>query len=138
MAISPLLDTRVPAFVVLAIVLSLVPHDMIWTATTLWRFSLACIIWATPPVPRPMFVLGYLKTADFSDLQYPNKNGEQWAVAELHRMQGDLLAAEGKAESAHASYLRGVEAARSVSLAFEQKLLILAGRTAVTASAERS
>ena len=72
-----------------------------------------------------MFVLGYLKTADFSDLQYPNKNGEQWAVAELHRMQEDLLAAEGKAESAHASYLRGVEAARSVSLALEQKLLIL-------------
>jgi DNA-binding SARP family transcriptional activator/predicted ATPase len=70
---------------------------------------------------------------------FASKNGEQWAVAELHRVQGDLLAAEGKAEPAHASYLRGIEAARrSGSLAFEQKLLILAGRTAATASVERS
>jgi adenylate cyclase len=69
---------------------------------------------------------------------FASKNGEQWAVAELHRVQGDLLAAEGKAEPAQASYLRGIEAARrSGSLAFEQKLLILAGGTAASASTER-
>jgi adenylate cyclase len=70
---------------------------------------------------------------------FASKNGEQWAVAELHRVQADLLAAEGKAELAHATYLRGIEAARrSGSLAFEQKLLILAGGTAASASTERS
>jgi hypothetical protein len=48
-------------------------------------------------------------------------------------------ATASQAEPAHASYLRGIEAARrSGSLAFEQKLLILADRTATTASAERS
>jgi predicted ATPase len=70
---------------------------------------------------------------------FASKNGEQWAVAELHRVQGDLVAAEGKAEPAHASYLRGLEAARrSGSLAFEQKLLILADGTTASASTERS
>jgi DNA-binding SARP family transcriptional activator/predicted ATPase len=70
---------------------------------------------------------------------FASKNGEEWAVAELHRVQGNLLAAEGKAEPAHASYLRGIEAARrSGSLAFEQRLLILAGGTAASASTERS
>jgi predicted ATPase len=68
-----------------------------------------------------------------------SKNGEEWAVAELHRVQGDLLAAEGKPEAARASFRRGLEAARcSGSLAFERKLSILAGGTAATASTERS
>ena len=31
---------------------------------------------------------------------FASKNGEEWAVAELHRVQGNLLAAEGKAEPA--------------------------------------
>jgi DNA-binding winged helix-turn-helix (wHTH) protein len=48
-------------------------------------------------------------------------------------------ATASQAEPAHASYQRGIEAARrSGSLAFEQKLLILADRTATTAPAERS
>jgi len=70
---------------------------------------------------------------------FASKNGEEWAVAELHRVQGDLLASEGKVEQARASYRRGIEAARrSGSLAFEQRLLILAGGTAASASTERS
>jgi predicted ATPase len=70
---------------------------------------------------------------------FASKNGEEWAVAELHRVQGNLLAAEGKAEPARASYRRGIEAARrSGSLAFEQRMLILAGGTAASASTERS
>ena len=70
---------------------------------------------------------------------FASKNGEEWAVAELHRVQGELLAAEGKAEPARASLRRGIDAARrSGSLAFERKLLTLAGGTAASASAERS
>jgi predicted negative regulator of RcsB-dependent stress response len=69
---------------------------------------------------------------------FATKNGEHWPVAELYRVQGNLLAAEGKAEAARASYRRGVEAARrSGSLAFERKLLILAGGTAAPPSTER-
>ena len=60
---------------------------------------------------------------------FASKNGEEWAVAELHRVQGNLLAAEGKPEPARASFRRGLEAARrSGSLAFERRLSILAGR----------
>jgi DNA-binding SARP family transcriptional activator/predicted ATPase len=70
---------------------------------------------------------------------FASKNGEEWAVAELHRVQGDLLAAEGKSEAARASFRRGVDAARRVgSLALERRLSILAGRTAATTSLERS
>jgi predicted ATPase len=70
---------------------------------------------------------------------FVSKNGEDWAVAELHRVQGDLLAAEGKREPARASYRRGMEAARrSGSLGFERRLSILAGGTARAASTERS
>ena len=39
---------------------------------------------------------------------FASKNGEQWAVAELHRVHGDLLAAEGKTRSSARSYARGV------------------------------
>jgi DNA-binding SARP family transcriptional activator/predicted ATPase len=70
---------------------------------------------------------------------FAGKNGEEWAVAELHRVHGDLLAAEGKLEPARASFRRGLEAARrSGSLAFERRLSILANRTAAIASTERS
>jgi predicted ATPase len=70
---------------------------------------------------------------------FASKNSEEWSVAELHRVQGDLLAAQGKHEPAHASFRRGIEAARRAgSLAFERRLSILAGRTAATASTERS
>jgi DNA-binding SARP family transcriptional activator/predicted ATPase len=70
---------------------------------------------------------------------FASKNGEEWPVAELHRVQGDLLAAEGKREAAHASFQRGIEAARRAgSLAFERKLLLLANGTAATGCTERS
>jgi predicted ATPase len=70
---------------------------------------------------------------------FASKNGEDWAVAELHRVQGDLLAAQGKPEPACFSFRRGLEAARrSGSLAFERKLSILADGTATTTSIERS
>ena len=70
---------------------------------------------------------------------FASKNGEEWAVAELHRVQGNLLAAEGKPEAARASFRRGIEAARrSGSLAFERRLSILADGTAAAASTERS
>jgi predicted ATPase len=65
---------------------------------------------------------------------FANKNSEQWPVAELYRVQGNLLTAEGKTDAAHASYRQGVEAARrSGSLGFERRLLILAGGTAAPA-----
>ena len=55
------------------------------------------------------------------------KNGEQWAVAELHRVQGDLLAAQGRPDAACDSYLRGLEEARrSGSLALTRKMSRLA------------
>jgi len=68
-----------------------------------------------------------------------SKNGEEWAVAELHRVQGCLLAAEGKHDAARASFRRGLEAARrSGSLAFERRLSVLLDGTAASASTERS
>jgi predicted ATPase len=74
-----------------------------------------------------------------SGFAFASKNGEEWAVAELHRVQGDLLAAEGRPEPARVSFQKGREAARrSGSLAFERRLSILAGGTAATASTERS
>jgi DNA-binding SARP family transcriptional activator/predicted ATPase len=74
-----------------------------------------------------------------SGFAFASKNGEGWAVAELHRVQGDLLASEGRREAAHASFQRGIEAARrSGSLAFERRLLNRADGTAAAASTERS
>jgi predicted negative regulator of RcsB-dependent stress response len=73
-----------------------------------------------------------------SGFAFASKNGEQWTVAELYRVQGELLAKDGKLDSARASFRRGVEAARqSGSLAFEKRLSILAGGTAAAASTER-
>ncbi len=70
---------------------------------------------------------------------FASKNGEQWAVAELHRVQGDLLATEEKWEPARASFRRGLEAARQCgSLAFERKLSLFADGTAENSSIERS
>jgi DNA-binding SARP family transcriptional activator/predicted ATPase len=69
---------------------------------------------------------------------FASKNGENWAVAELHRIQGNLLAEEGKHEAARVSFQRGVEAARrSGSVPFERRLSILADGTAAAASTER-
>ena len=65
---------------------------------------------------------------------FASKNGEEWAVAELHRAQGELLLGEGKTEAANASFRRGIEAARrSGSLAFERRLSRLLGGTATGA-----
>jgi predicted negative regulator of RcsB-dependent stress response len=70
---------------------------------------------------------------------FASKNGEEWAMPELHRVQGNLLDAEGKPEAARASFRRGYEAARaSGSIALQQRLSILAGGTAAAASLERS
>lgn len=69
---------------------------------------------------------------------FASKNGERWPVAELHRVQGELLASQGKTAAAHESFARGVEAARRCgSLALEQKLSTLPGRTVITLSMER-
>jgi DNA-binding SARP family transcriptional activator/predicted ATPase len=58
---------------------------------------------------------------------FAGKNGEKWAVPELHRVQGNFLAAQGKAEAARASFRRGLEAAKQCgSLAFERRLAGLA------------
>ena len=66
---------------------------------------------------------------------FASKNGEEWAVAELYRVQGQLLTAEGKPDGARACILRGLEAARrSGSRAFEKRLSI---GTVAIASAER-
>ncbi|HTQ54935.1 MAG TPA: AAA family ATPase [Bryobacteraceae bacterium] len=70
---------------------------------------------------------------------FASKNGELWCLAELHRVQGELLALQGNTASARASFGRGVEAARLAgSLAFEQKLKILAGGTLASSATERS
>ena len=69
---------------------------------------------------------------------FATKNGEDWVLADLHLVEGELLAAEGEAEAAHASFHHGLEAARrSGSLALERKLSVLAHGTAATASTER-
>jgi serine/threonine protein kinase/predicted ATPase len=70
---------------------------------------------------------------------YASKNGEEWALAELHRVQGTLLAADGKPEVARASFRKGLAAARQVgSLAFARKMSVLVDGTAEIASTERS
>jgi DNA-binding SARP family transcriptional activator/predicted ATPase len=69
---------------------------------------------------------------------FASRNGEEWAVPELHRVQGDLLTAQGKPDAARASFRRAYEAAqRCGSLALERRLSILAGGTASAASSER-
>jgi DNA-binding SARP family transcriptional activator/tetratricopeptide (TPR) repeat protein len=70
---------------------------------------------------------------------FVSKNGEEWAASELHRVQGVLLAADGKSELARASYRRALDAARrSGSLAFERRLAVLLDGTEFAALAERS
>lgn len=60
-------------------------------------------------------------------LAFASKNNEQWAVPELHRIEGILLRAQGKPDLADASFERGRDAARQTgSLAFEKKLSELA------------
>jgi serine/threonine protein kinase len=63
---------------------------------------------------------------------------ETWPVAELHRVQGDILFAEGKLGPARAAYLRGAEAARACgSAGFEEKLAARLRRTAENGVSER-
>jgi predicted ATPase len=70
---------------------------------------------------------------------FASKNGEEWALPELHRVQGILLAADGKPEAARASFRKGVDAALQVgSLAFARKMSVLVDGTAETAPTERS
>jgi len=74
-----------------------------------------------------------------SGFAFASKSGEEWAAAELYRVQGNLLAAEGRREAARVSFQKGLEAARrSGSQAFERRLSVLADGTAATASIERS
>ncbi len=72
-------------------------------------------------------------------LAFGGKNGEDWAVSELHRVQGNLMAGEGKMDAARASYRRGWEAAmRSGSPGFADRLSSLLWEgTPETAAAER-
>jgi DNA-binding SARP family transcriptional activator/predicted ATPase len=99
------------------------PYYFALLAETLWRAGL----------------VGEALASLSTGFAFASKNGEEWAVAELHRVQGQLLAAEGKAEQARTSFRRGMEAARrSGSLAFERRLSILADGTAAIASTERS
>ena len=71
-------------------------------------------------------------------LAFATKNGEEWAVPELYRVQGELLAAQGKPEPARASFQRGMEAAQQAgSLAFARRLSILADGTVAIPSTER-
>jgi predicted ATPase len=61
-----------------------------------------------------------------SGFAFVSKNGEAWAAAELHRVQGDLLVSEGKGKLARASYRRGLEAAHQAgSVALERRNLAL-------------
>ncbi len=67
------------------------------------------------------------------------KNGEVWALPELHRLQGELLAAEGKREQSQASFQRGLDAARqSGSLALERRISLSLDGTAISSPVERS
>ena len=60
---------------------------------------------------------------------FAGKNGEEWATSELHRIQGDVLQAEGRPEQAAISYQRALEVAqRCGSLAFARRLEICLGR----------
>lgn len=69
---------------------------------------------------------------------FANKNGEAWVIPELHAVQGELLAAEGRPDAAHASFERGLEAARhSASPALQRKLSLLLNRTPASAATER-
>jgi predicted ATPase len=72
-------------------------------------------------------------------LAFAGKNGEDWAVSELHRVQGNLMAGEGKMDAARASYRRGWEAAmRSGSPGFADRLSSLLWEgTPEIAAAER-
>lgn len=69
---------------------------------------------------------------------FASRNGEEWAFAELYLTQGELLVAQGKMETARASFRLGLEAARrSGSLALQRKLSVLADGTLENTTAER-
>ena len=51
--------------------------------------------------------------ADLSNaFAFQNKNGEEWAAGDLHRIQADILRVTGNEAQARASYRNAVEAAR--------------------------
>ncbi len=57
---------------------------------------------------------------------FAGKNGEAWATSELHRIQGDILQAEGRLEQARTSYRRALECAEKCgSFAFARRLELL-------------
>ncbi len=67
-----------------------------------------------------------------------SKNGEAWALPELHLTQGELLMMQGKSEQAHVCFERGLEAARQCgSLALQRRLSSLFDGTAENSFAER-
>ncbi len=69
---------------------------------------------------------------------FASKNREESVLAELHRVQGELLAREGQVNRARASFRRGLEAARrSGSMALQRRLSILAAETPPIAATER-
>jgi DNA-binding SARP family transcriptional activator/predicted ATPase len=70
---------------------------------------------------------------------FASKNGEAWTLSELHRIQGDQLAADGRFDQATASYQKALDVAqRCGSLAFERRLAESIQRTANQFSLERS
>ncbi|MEO8661747.1 MAG: AAA family ATPase [Bryobacteraceae bacterium] len=99
------------------------PYYLALLAETLWRAGL----------------VGEALASLSNGFAVAGKNGEQWTLAELHRVQGEYLAANGKVDAARASFQRGAESAQqSGSLAFHRRLLLLYSGTAKAASAERS
>ncbi|MBV8071618.1 MAG: AAA family ATPase [Acidobacteriaceae bacterium] len=67
------------------------------------------------------------------------KNGETWALPELYRTQGELLAVEGRLDHARTSFQKGLDAAcQSGSRALQRKISLLLDGTAAGISAERS
>jgi len=65
---------------------------------------------------------------------FASKNGEQWPLAELYRVQGELLASGGNGAGARENIEHGLEAARHCgSLGLEKKLSLPGGGTAASA-----
>lgn len=74
-----------------------------------------------------------------SGFAFASKNGEEWAVPVLYRVQAELSAAQGKPAQAQASFRLGIEAARRIgSMAFERRISNLARETAAASTLERS
>ncbi|HVW12060.1 MAG TPA: AAA family ATPase [Bryobacteraceae bacterium] len=69
---------------------------------------------------------------------FAGRNHEKWALAELHRVEGNLLLASGQPDEARRCFEQGMEAARKFGLpAFIRKISRSAGGTAKAMSTER-